>query len=132
MDYLLLYLVLRLDAITATNITFAVITGILFIVTLGTYILNPDVKLVRDTVKLWIKRFGIPFVIILFLAVMMPGTKQAAVIYCLPKVVSNNQVQKMPDNLLRLANRWIDEQLNETVETVTKTVAETVAETMEE
>jgi hypothetical protein len=126
MDYLLLYLVLRLDCISTVGILFAWVTGILFVVTLGMFILNPEDHNIKDNARPWIKRFGIPFAIVLFFAVMMPGTKQAAVIYCLPKVVNNNQVQKMPDNLLRLANKWIDEQLDETVETVTETVAETV------
>lgn len=124
MDYLLLYFILRLDYISSVGILFAWVTGIFFVAALVIFILNPDDRSARDVAKPWTKRFGISFAIVLFFAVMVPDTKQAAAIYCLPKIVNNDQVQKMPNNLLRLANQWIDEQLDEAVETVTETIGE--------
>lgn len=111
MDYFLLYLILRLDVISSVNTGFAIITGICFAVALLVYIMNPEDKSVKDVAKPWISRFCISFVIVLFLAVMVPDTKQTAVIYCLPKIVNNKQVQKVPNKLLELSNIWLDEQI---------------------
>jgi len=53
---------------------------------------------------------GIVFLLLYF---AMPNTKEMAVIYVTPKVVNsvmaNEQIQKLPDNLLSLANAWIEE-----------------------
>lgn len=130
MDYFLLYLILRLDAISNAGVVFTVITGIIFAVTLLIIALNYGDEEAKDFTKPWAVCFGVSFAITLFLAVMVPSTKQAAVVYCLPKIINNEQVQKVPDNLLRLANRWIDDQIAETTETVVE-AAEAVVESVE-
>ncbi len=51
------------------------------------------------------------FFLLLYLA--MPNTKEMAIIYVTPKIVNsvmaNEQLQKLPNNLLSLANAWIEE-----------------------
>ena len=46
-----------------------------------------------------------------FVGIILPTTKQAAAIYFVPKVINNKQVCKMPDKLVTLANSWMDEQI---------------------
>lgn len=51
------------------------------------------------------------FFLLLYFA--MPNTKEMAIIYVTPKIVNsvmaNEQLQKLPNNLLSLANAWIEE-----------------------
>lgn len=119
MDYFLVYLILRLDTLSCIVGISTVIAGIFFIVTILIYVLNDDED-ICDRVKPWSKPFFIVFCVFLFSNVLVPDTKQAAVVYCLPKVVNNEQVQKIPDNLLRLANTWIDEAISKAEEAVPK------------
>lgn len=126
MDYFLLYLILRLDAVSNAGFIFAIITGIIFAITLLISALNYNDEEAKNATKPWAISFSVVFVITLLLTVMVPSTKQAAVVYCLPKIINNEQVQKVPDNLLRLANQWIDDQITETTETVVETVVESV------
>lgn len=43
------------------------------------------------------------------LAILVPTTKQLAAIYLIPKVVNNEQVQKIPENVLNLLNSKLNE-----------------------
>lgn len=130
MDYFLLYLILRLDVFSHISNVAAIVAGIIFAVTLIAYAVNYNNEKDKKASKPWAVNFGIIFIISLLLTIAVPSTKQAAVIYCLPKIVNNEQVQKLPDNLLRLTNQWIDYQITETTETVTE-VTETVIESVE-
>jgi hypothetical protein len=51
------------------------------------------------------------------LRIMTPTTKEFAAIYLLPKIANNEQVQKVPENLLKLLNTkmeaWIQDTLKE-------------------
>jgi hypothetical protein len=65
-----------------------------------------------------IRWFALDALIIMFSALLLvftPTLKEAAVIYLLPKVVNNEQVQELPENALKLLNgkmnQWMDEQL---------------------
>lgn len=129
MDYFLLYLILRLDALSEAAFAFAIITGIIFAITLIVSAINYNDEKAKKAAKPWAINFSIVFITTLLLAIAIPSTQQAAVIYCLPKIVNNEQVQKLPDNLLRLANQWIDGQITETTETVTE-AAEVVVESV--
>jgi len=39
--------------------------------------------------------------------VMLPTTKQMALIYVVPKIVNNENLQKIPDSVLQLINRYL-------------------------
>jgi len=41
--------------------------------------------------------------------VMLPTTKQMALIYVVPKIVNNENLQKIPDNVLQLINGYLEE-----------------------
>ena len=45
--------------------------------------------------------------------VFLPTTRQMAAIIVVPKIINNKDVQKIPENILKLANGWIDEKTKE-------------------
>lgn len=47
--------------------------------------------------------------VIIVVATFIPTTKQLAVILVAPKVINNEQVQKLPNQVLELANEWLEE-----------------------
>lgn len=59
-------------------------------------------------------------VLFTFISLFIPTTKEVAAIYIIPKIVNNEQVQKMPDNAMKLLNakfdQWIDEATDKKVE----------------
>lgn len=63
------------------------------------------------------KRGIIACIILIFinlpLAVLLPSTQQACVIYLLPKIVNNENIQKIPNNVSELMNKrleqWMDD-----------------------
>ena len=62
-----------------------------------------------------------PTIYFFFISLMgltfIPSTKEACAIYLIPKVVNNEEVQKVPNNALKLLNakleEWIDEQIGD-------------------
>lgn len=44
-----------------------------------------------------------------FLGALMPTTKQVAMIYIIPKIINNEQIKELPDNMLNLFNESIKE-----------------------
>lgn len=57
------------------------------------------------------------FVSVCVIGSFVPSTKEACAIYLLPKIVNNEQVQKLPDNAMKLLNgkmeAWIDDMTKE-------------------
>jgi len=120
MNYLLLGLILRLDAISNTMIDLSVVVGLFFLVLTIIYIssYNDRKKTFHNAIKSWTKLAAILFCVILFLSIIVPNTKQAAIIYCLPKIVNNEHVQSIPDKMLKLS----DMSLNEKIEKIKKPI----------
>lgn len=62
--------------------------------------------------RIWLRLISIP-IVASALAVLIPSTKEMAAILIVPKlansIASNKEIQKLPDNLLKLANSWIEE-----------------------
>ena len=126
MDYLLLYFIVKLDTICSVVKQASIGFAILFVIAIGLYMTlysnkKPDMESL-DLVKPWIKKLGICFGVTLFLFTAVPTTTQMAVVYCLPKIVNNEQVQKIPNKVLDLANNWLDDTIKKTAETVDKTI----------
>jgi hypothetical protein len=69
----------------------------------------------------WAFPLGAFFVI---MAVLLPTTNQMAIIYVVPKIINNTQVQNIPGKLLTLTDEWIDklrpENIQDSMKTVTK------------
>lgn len=117
MNYFLLYLILRLDALSNAVIGLSIITGIFLVIAIIIFTSDSN-KESRDSAKICVKRFGISFAIAILFTIMIPSTQQAAVIYCLPKVVNNEQIQGIPDKLLKLSDAWLDEKIWEATEPI--------------
>jgi len=79
-----------------------------------------------DSTKLinMLKKFIKPFVlylcirvILIFCAVLIPTQKEMAAIIMLPAVINNEELQKVPDNVLKLLNAKLEEWLEDTTTT---------------
>jgi len=61
---------------------------------------------------LWLK-FCVATIIIGFFGLFIPTTKQMAAIYIIPKIVNNQEIVKLPKNLVALTNEWIKDAITE-------------------
>ena len=122
----LIYWITRLDSIMGCAIVLSILGGIGCVVYIvwrilegvhyeGTYSSSwggEQYGLARKAIG----RVVIPiFVAGLLVAVFIPTTKEACAIYLIPKIANNEQVQKVPEQALRLLNakleEWIDDQI---------------------
>ena len=67
---------------------------------------------IDGNLKKWLKRAVVTGLVAILVLAFVPNTKQAAVIYLLPKIANNEQVQKLPDNALKLLNAKMEQYLN--------------------
>jgi len=44
---------------------------------------------------------------------MIPSTKQAAIIYIAPKVINNEHMKEIPENILKFVNQYLKENIGE-------------------
>lgn len=116
------YFIMILDSVVNFWVTMCVLSGIYTCVSLIIHIAvrceeeqgNVDKKDVKrcDAYSFSIRKWAIPlFLIFCFLAVTTPNTKQMCTIVVVPKIVNtvagNEQIQKLPENIVGLANDWI-------------------------
>lgn len=87
----------------------------LFLVMVAFFFLG-CIFLAKDNVfsKITIACFAISFLIGI-ISVFSPSTKECAMIYLIPKIANNEQIQKVPDNAARLLNAKMEEWINDTV-----------------
>jgi len=52
---------------------------------------------------------GILGSIILLIGILMPSTKEMSAIIIVPKIVNNEEIQKIPNKIIGIANEWLDE-----------------------
>ena len=118
MDTFLLYLVLKADDIQ----TFLGVGGLcLMIATLictGCLIDSYDWRneysvLVKRNIKIALACAGLMSFLLFFTSLLMPNTKQLAVLFTVPKathaISSNKKIQAISDKILDLANKKLDE-----------------------
>lgn len=129
MSYWFMYWFTRLDAI---NGVFEILTifgaistliGVAAVVFLSVYTTNKTVHDYDESMaalKIFKKVLlyaAIPLLIIGAAGVtFVPTTKEAAVIYLVPKIVNNEELQKIPDNFLKLINKKMDSYFNDVLE----------------
>lgn len=115
MDYLLLWFILKLDAIFYTTAGLSSGIAIVLIMLAVVYTVNYEdlEKNVCNSIKSWTRSLVILFCITLFVATVIPNTKQAAIIYCLPKIINNEHTHNISDKILKLSNLWLDEKIKE-------------------
>lgn len=112
MSMWLIYFILKLDVVSGIliGIPFAFFLLIFFafsIIVIDDEGFNEDTKKIWNRTKKWILFASI----LLLTGIFMPNTKETAMIYVLPKIINNKQIQKMPNKLVTLANAWMDEEL---------------------
>jgi hypothetical protein len=112
------YWLTRFDAINTAMTVMCVAFGITAIVLLIIGLINrydgysaEDIKLGARVLKI-ATGFGVATLATMLLFVFIPTTKEAAVIYILPKVVNNEQVQKIPAEGLKILEAKFDEWLD--------------------
>ena len=109
-----MYLFTRLDSLVELCAIFAIIAGTggaaaIFIFGINGHIEDDDDS--KKLVSKIVKRVLPFFIFFLLGAILIPTTKEYAAIYLIPKVVNNEEVQKIPDAALKLFNlklqQWI-------------------------
>lgn len=109
-----IYLFTRLDGIRDLFLFLgSLVFGVLFLVAIFYAVwINEDCY--KDKSKHW-KRYigiiaGLAFTLsaCVILHVAVPSTKEAAAIYLIPKIANNEQLQKVPDNALKLLNAKLE------------------------
>jgi len=64
---------------------------------------------IRELSKRMIKRILPFFIIFCLIRIAVPTTKEMVIIKVLPKVLANEQIQELPDNVLEFINGWLKE-----------------------
>jgi len=108
-----IYWITRLDAIKGLIVGFLTITILIMIVlAVIVYICWDEFNEVRP-LKRTIKIIT-PLIIFFGLSLaFIPSTKEYAAIWLIPKVANNEQVQKVPDQVLRLLNLKVEQWIND-------------------
>ena len=110
----IVYLVLMLDNVSEVLIgTFLTSVTVFVIMTLAFFTVEKCDEDWRPLFVRWWIRSGVVLVITGLFAAFTPTTKQACIIYVLPKIANNEQVQQVPQKLLDIANRQLDEWVKE-------------------
>lgn len=114
MSHQLIYWITRLDSIRALSKAFLVISLFAFLVCVIIYFATLGDKK-PFPIQYAMKIASIFLLISALMLVFVPSSKEAAAIYLLPKVVNNEEVQKIPNNAVKLLNakmeEWMDDKL---------------------
>lgn len=99
------YLFTRLDAVSTAIEVFMILSGILAI-GLCCFSIAATVEEMNcaATLRKFAKIVSATCLCLIILKVAVPTTNQFAVIYLLPKIANNEQVQKVPENFVNLLN----------------------------
>jgi len=121
MNWFIVYLFLKLDALESLCFGIALILSILlFVFFLLSIVWTADAhgeehkrreeEKDKFFAKFFYKKLYISvFVICILLTTFLPSTQEFAVIYLLPKIVNNEQIQQIPNKALDILNKKLDE-----------------------
>ena len=124
MSYTFIYFFTRLDSFNSL-IKNLIIISILSIIGLIIFFFLEQDSYVDGEIKniyspkiiVWIKKIAVLLILCTIFSVTIPTTKEAAVIYLLPKVIKNEQCQQIPTNFVKFLNlkmeKWLNEQIGE-------------------
>ena len=124
MSYTFIYFFTRLDSFNSLIknlifISFLSIIGliILFFLEQDSYVDGEIKNIYSPKIIVWIKKIAVLLILCTIFSVTIPTTKEAAVIYLLPKVIKNEQCQQIPTNFVKFLNlkmeKWLNEQIGE-------------------
>jgi hypothetical protein len=110
------YWITRLDALhTFLTVGVALVGIISFVLTLvGTLITYVEGE--KFPLWKWCRLAWIVFAIVVPALVLTPTTREAAVVYVLPRLTMNERAQRLPDKLIRFADEYLDAQIEKLVE----------------
>jgi len=124
MSYTFIYLFTRLESFNSL-IRNLIIISILSIIGLiifffleqDSYVDGEIKNIYSSKIIVWIKKIAVLLILCTIFSVTIPTTKEAAVIYLLPKVIKNEQCQQIPTNFVKFLNlkmeKWLNEQIGE-------------------
>ncbi len=108
-----IYWITRLDGIKNLGIGISAALGL----ALGLYLIwvlvqdgeDYEVKVLEVWKKVKCKMITLFIFLVLSIIanVLTPGMKQMAAIIVVPKIINNEQVQELPENILKLGNEWL-------------------------
>lgn len=141
MSMLELYLMVKANSIQELFAVLAIITGIILLVGIFLSIASMTTwyvyygktregvlrnKQVCNKIGKILLKYGLwLFPTFLFIASFMPNTKELVVIYLVPKIVNNEQVQGIASDSLKLMKMKMDQWLHENIEEVVNKPKET-------
>ncbi len=106
-----IYLVMQLDSLCVLFLTLCMITGG---VSAGSFIdllINFATEERRTFLKKALKVSTLLWAVFLLLSVFTPSSKTVAAMYVVPKIVNNENVQKLPDEMLQLFRESIKDMM---------------------
>lgn len=119
MSHWFIYLITRLDTLSSMAEFFSIFGIIFFMILSIVYFIlkvGEDFDTKNEVFKIFNKTLKILIIVLtisLPLFILTPTTKEAAVIYLLPKIVNNEKIQKVPNNFLDLLNSKTEEWLED-------------------
>jgi hypothetical protein len=118
MSYWMMYLITRASSINSVFECIGVISGVAVVVALAilfAVVGDPDASDLSWGKKI-VKIGVIVFLISSILSCLVPTTPELAAIYLIPKIVNNEQCQKVPENALRFLNKKLETWISETID----------------
>lgn len=112
MSGLSLYFLLKLTSIGQMLLTFGSLILLFIILSIpcvGFYCDNEQINWWKTYKKFRPFSIGFVGVFLIVLGVMLPTTKQMAVIYVYPKVSNSHFIQTVPQKILNLSEEWLEE-----------------------
>ena len=114
----MMYLLVMMDNVKCLLLIFAIVSGSIWIASLiiGALRLSEcdsdeEAKITKQHID-FVKRITPITLIFILLSLGTPNSKQLVAIWLVPKmanaVQANEQMQELPDNILNLANEWIE------------------------
>ena len=115
------YLILKLDLLGNTALFLGLCFGVVLIFLIYCYTDEYWGEDKKDTecveakcVRRWIATCCILFVFVNIFYIAIPNTKQACVIYLLPKMANNENLQKIPNHIAELMGKKLEQWAEET------------------
>lgn len=118
MSHWMMYLITRLDTIRGMATPFAVFSGLGLLICSVLLLTSPaDLDEREKTIiSSWKKIAFVIFVSSILAQILTPTTKDVAAIYLVPKIVNNEDAQKLPGNAAKFLNAKLEEWVKDSLE----------------
>lgn len=108
-----IFWLLKLDVLCCVFVTIFIMGAALMVTNGSVYLEDRTIK----KAKYLSMFFGFISLVSISTAIFMPSTKQAAIIYLLPRIANNEEVQKLPSNATKLLNAklqdWVKDEMTD-------------------